>query len=895
MATLQPGEKARMYALGGIMRGGASRGGYVSGLVFIDIGGDQVGNGADPGVGVLLDSLTISDELDETPNTCTFTIKGLVPTPGQEIRITLGSQNGGTPLFAGHILQATQRYLMVPRHVVTDVSAVDYTWLFAFTGITTRYINESATAIAQDLTAQAAVNGFSAGGVVPNLPVINEMTITDEDLANAMTRVARRIGAYWYVDYAKAVHLFFEETGSGAPLPLTPSHPSLANFDAETDSSQALTRVYVEGRGTRVISPVLLGETLIPVDAVDMFTPAADVFAKVSFQGSDGGAQHLDFTGIALGGAGSLVGPGVGPPGAPTAIGVAGTGLSVGAYLYAYTDVTASGETRPSPVASVTLGTHVAPPVEAPTVRAPQVEGSLTPGAHSYAYTWVTGGGGETTPSPASAATAAIPLASSGGISGGGSYMGVGGVLPPNTWYWYRASWVGADGSETPTTWPAKALITGAAGNTLPTLTVTEIPAGVTAIKYYRSLGAPAQFTYQNGPFYYAGTAPTSPPLWPDTTPQASLGPVIPTTATGYYWPGTYTVDMPAATDPTVTSRRLYRTAAGDGALKFLRTISGAAYIAIDDADADSVLGAAAPATNTAGDEVRAVAVSNVAPGPSPTSSRKIYRTYANGGQLRLLATLADNTTTVFTDTTPDASLGANAPTTDTSALASVPGQVAAGDPTLIVANAGAFRAAGGWAVIGNGEQVIRYTGVTATALIGIPPAGVGAITAAVGFNSTVTAASMLTGIPTTGLRSLSVRPLTSGDELYLVVQVDDTAAQAQLASTMGIASGIRSEWVQDRRLSIAEARSRGLATLQARPLGARRVSYTCRDLRTSSGKTISVDLPAPTSVSGAFKIQQVTISGFRPYANQYPTFAVQASSSRFSFEDLLRLVKTKE
>jgi hypothetical protein len=34
MATLTPGEKARMYALGKIMRGGASRGGYVSSAVF---------------------------------------------------------------------------------------------------------------------------------------------------------------------------------------------------------------------------------------------------------------------------------------------------------------------------------------------------------------------------------------------------------------------------------------------------------------------------------------------------------------------------------------------------------------------------------------------------------------------------------------------------------------------------------------------------------------------------------------------------------------------------------------------------------------------------------------------------------------------------------------------
>ena len=51
-----------------------------------------------------------------------------------------------------------------------------------------------------------------------------------------------------------------------------------------------------------------------------MFAVAADVFAKVSPQGSEGGAQHLTFSGVVPGGAGSLVGPGVGPPGAPDAV-----------------------------------------------------------------------------------------------------------------------------------------------------------------------------------------------------------------------------------------------------------------------------------------------------------------------------------------------------------------------------------------------------------------------------------------------------------------------------------------------------------------------------------------------------------------------------------------------
>ena len=45
--------------------------------------------------------------------------------------------------------------------------------------------------------------------------------------------------------------------------------------------------------------------------------------------------------------------------------------------------------------------------------------------------------------------------------------------------------------------------------------------------------------------------------------------------------------------------------------------------------------------------------------GPYGTTSRKIYRTEAGGSTYKLLTTIADNTTTTYTDLTPDASLGA--------------------------------------------------------------------------------------------------------------------------------------------------------------------------------------------------------------------------------------------
>lgn len=60
--------------------------------------------------------------------------------------------------------------------------------------------------------------------------------------------------------------------------------------------------------------------------------------------------------------------------------------------------------------------------------------------------------------------------------------------------------------------------------------------------------------------------------------------------------------------------------------------------------------------------------------GGAAVTSRKLYRTAAAGSTYLLLATLADNTTTTYTDNIADASLGAGAPSANTTE-----------DPTLVM------------------------------------------------------------------------------------------------------------------------------------------------------------------------------------------------------------------
>lgn len=60
------------------------------------------------------------------------------------------------------------------------------------------------------------------------------------------------------------------------------------------------------------------------------------------------------------------------------------------------------------------------------------------------------------------------------------------------------------------------------------------------------------------------------------------------------------------------------------------------------------------------------VSITGIPLGGGAVTARKLYRTAAGGSDYLLLATLADNSTTSYTDNVADASLGAGAPSTNT-------------------------------------------------------------------------------------------------------------------------------------------------------------------------------------------------------------------------------------
>jgi hypothetical protein len=795
MSTLQPGDKAVMYALGGFARGGATRGGYTSSQAYISIGGGQVGTGAAADKRVLVESLTIHVASSAAPNTCAFTTQGYTPALGSEIVITAGSPNRLSRLFAGKVLSEEHGYFLDKPLAAANqsrrINGIDYTWELNQLLVTKRYPAVPVGNIVQDLLAWYAPS-FTRNGVDPVVAamIIDEISFTYTTLSDALSQLCNRVGAYWYVDYYRDLHLFLSEptTIYPNPTPLTPTHLTMKDVRHTEDLSQMVTRVYVEGGGATCMCDLPYGESLIPVETVAWYLPTGGFIAA--------GPQRVQYTGVSAGGAGSFVGPGAGPSAAAVAMPQTGAGLGSGKYSYAYTHVTASGESRPSPLVDVICGT--------------------TPDYPEAPQDWFTSANFQ----PAQGNF--IPI---------GVYVRI----------WASYLYVNFDGPGTLANGPTPWLLTISNRDT------------------YNPNSSGELF---NSCLY-------------SSDPQCKY--------IGLYMEG---VQADGVT-PITNGPRQWRLFNNDPS-------KGGTRVTISTRGAQMPLPSynGLPTANTTGKFQ--VNVTEIALGPASVTARKLYRTTVNGdvSTLKLVTTLPDNTNKTWLDQKADAALGAAPPGSDTSGLTMPTGQVPSGSTSLPLASAAAFNATGGYVVIGNGEQTVRYTGVGGNSLTGIPASGPGAMTAAVSYNSTATAAPMLTGVPTPyGAIGSLLLPIKKGDDVNLVAVVDDVAAQNFLASFIG-GSGVKEAYVQDRRISYTEAVARGRATLNQRGAVDIKVTYTCRDEQTHSGRTIVVNLPAPIGLTGSFKIQDVQIGAFSAKPGQPPTYTVDASTASYSFEDLLRLAR---
>ena len=856
--------------------------------VRIIIGGVDVTRPTAP-TRVIYKSVQIREALFDAPNTCAMTLYGVPPSGvGAPVEVWVDSNNPEL-LFSGEIQTEGRTYKGRPSTVLHPITAIDDTARANRKRPLMRFVNTSATTIAQTLITTYAP-GYSSAGVESQLPPVSiTFDGSEAGMKGCLTALAKLIGGYWYFEN-KTLYFFLTPVGPPPdPIDDTPGRflhdPHIA---WDVDKSQVRTRVYGKGASTQIATNLDAGTTLVPLENGEMFNPVGG--QAIAAAVPDGAAYKvLTYTGVQLGGGGGLVGPGATPAAAPGLTIVDGSGIESGVHKYAYTFTTASGESLPSPIGAVTVG-PLAPPAVPPITGAATAGGAVDPGTYEYAYTFVTAVG-ETTSSPGSPkATTAL----------GGYYVPAPSVTPSNaaqdgfyTKGWnlhdvisYRVAWYTAAGETT-----AGPFSPGVAG-TYPTGSpgdpdyLKACRVGVQVSPDPNVIGR-RLFRYNNGVLVGRVNIPNNTVTFYDDSSNVHNAGVGPSSTNTAFVAGTNYQTVPLtgiATGPTnVTARKLYRWSAALG-WKLLTTIANNTATTYTDTTANSGLGASGlPASNTAVANWVRVAF---AVGGSGVTGRKIYRSKANLDALQLAYTIADNTTTVANDNNPDAGLGAAPPASDTSGLTQPTGQVPAGSTAIIVANTTPFPTTGGWAVIGNGEQVIRYSGKSATALTGIPATGAGSIVAGVSYNSTITAAPALVGV--TGLTDAVIR----NSPIFVWVQRDDPAAQAFMAREQGGGDGIYEHiWSDERRseASLIQVCDAQLA-LYSRPILT--VTYASRDTKTKSGKTVQITLATP-AINESLTIQDVTITDLG-IPGLKPKFTVTASNVHHSFEAVLRMLIRK-
>jgi hypothetical protein len=691
------GVKVPLYALSNVGRSGATRSNYVGSRTFISVGGIQRGWGHRAGEGILAESLNLSDTMNATPTTLNFTARGWVPVEGQDIVITLGSINNPKRVFGGTVLSTRHRYVgdkPVLANMLYDVNGIDYTWGLDRRKVSGDYKQASIAAIAASLLTFAP--GYTLW-VDPDIgaAILDEITFTEQALSSALSQLVKRVGGDYVCGYDKVVQLFYVNSQLTPPANVNAVHDSLADLAFTRDLSQVITRCLGNFGGSTALEQIAPGSTLLPVDTAAWYLPQGGTVLS--------GQQRVNYSGLVVGGGGSLVGPGAAPTGAPNASLLPGAGVDVGTHDYAVTFKTASGESIAGPRLTVPVGVFLAPPT-APTPGTPgpgatgpdpgvhdyavsfvissgetvpgprvSVSTALTPppdtgptpdtvslgpgpdpGVHDYAVTFVTATG-ETPPSPIGGQVT-TPSNMSPPASGptGSAAAGTGLTLGTRQ---YAVTWVTARGETTPgptaalTTPPAPGPSSGPKWNGT-TYTGGQLPAGIFPANQWAwdvafVLGAQGETVLSGSRATFGNSG--------STAPNPYLAALLENIPIG-----------PAGT----TARRIYRTwaqanqAAALTAGVFLElTINNntATTQRVGDIPDGSI--GQSPSSWAA---LGVMNLTGIAVGPAGTTARKLYRSVAGGTQLQLVATIPDNTTTTYSDSTPDGSLGAAPPATNT-------------------------------------------------------------------------------------------------------------------------------------------------------------------------------------------------------------------------------------
>lgn len=137
------------------------------------------------------------------------------------------------------------------------------------------------------------------------------------------------------------------------------------------------------------------------------------------------------------------------------------------------------------------------------------------------------------------------------------------------------------------------------------------------------------------------------------------------------------------------------------------------------------------------------------------------------------------------------------------------------------------------------------------------------------------------------------VMDLPEGEQVLTLAQADDSAAQTALATVLGGGrSGIAVGWFADARLSYAEAAARATNDVGFFKSAMPSLAYTTSARYHEPGKTVSVSVTDPVTISGDFRIQSVVMRPFGALTGNTPSFEYQVFCRLARRADVLDLLK---
>lgn len=706
------------------------------------------------------DTLSVHEVYGPSANTGALTL-GIEPQGGQSVQVGLGSLDAPDLIFGGEIIDRDQTYFGKPGSDIFPVTLIDHAFRLNKRRPFGTWVETSASVIGRYLAAVYA-SDFTTNGIVDDLPAVSINFDGSQPFSDCFNSLAKAINGRAKVDYARDLKLFITSTATADPIDA--AHPPLnaPPLRFTIDHSQLRTGCLGKGHGENTPTDVAAGDTCLPVADAVMFNPAGGM-AIVATTAAGAQTTIITYKGVQLGGGGSLIGSGAAPSVQPSVGFVVGSGLAIGKYKYAYTFVTPSGESLPSPFGIITT--------DAVNGQASVSDVAIGSGATTSRNVYRTQVNGDQ-----------LKLLAN---------------LPNNTsTFLFNDNTPDASlGANAPTTDTSG--LTSPAGQVLAGSTVLLVSSAAP----FDANGGWATLSDGSQTIRYTGVG-------------------------GYFFPPTPMVLALVAGGslPVATFRYAYTdvTALGES------TASPLAII-----------------TTTSGS--RQVSLNGVAQGPGATLTRNVYRTEANGSQLKLLGNLPNNTATfLFNDNTPDGSLGAIAPVLDTS-------------------------------------------GLNQSALTGIPATGPGSITTTVRYGSTALPAPALTGINEWNGIPLA---MAKGSAVHIFVRRDDLEAQAALGALEldedGHATdGVREYPFSDGRFGedlLIAACDADLATF-SRPIVS--TAYTT-DRKSHAGDSVPINLTTvdgPWGMVGDFTILSADLS----FTSGQPRWAVKASSVAFTLSDLRR------